>query len=82
MNNDYCYYGGLSIRSSGMLPTGTNPDSGLVADSAYNFADEFGGYILYVDTHVTGYKETDWYNQTSNVNNLKLQELIQATVTD
>jgi prepilin-type N-terminal cleavage/methylation domain-containing protein len=79
MINDYCYYGGLSIRDSESNSKGTSPDSGLVADSVLNYGDKYGGYVLFVDNHVTGYEDLEWYNTADNIANDKLQDLIQAT---
>ena len=79
MNNDYCYYGGLSVRSSTVNGFGTAPDSGIVSDSAWNYFDKFGGYVLFVDNHVAGYDEPDWYTNTGYIGNEKLQDLVEAT---
>jgi prepilin-type N-terminal cleavage/methylation domain-containing protein len=79
MINDYCYYGGLSVRNPNANPMGASPDSGIVADSVWNYSDKFGGYVLFVDNHVAGYDDTDWYDDTSYIGNSKLQDLVQAT---
>ena len=82
MNNDYCYYGGLSLRDSNSNSLGTSPDSGIVADSVWNFDNKFGGYVLFVDNSVKGYDEPGWYTTatgTSNIGNERLQNLVIET---
>ncbi|MCF7792027.1 MAG: type II secretion system GspH family protein [Victivallales bacterium] len=81
MQNDYCYYGGLSIRPSTVTAAGTSPDTGIVCDKAGNYGElggNYGGHVLYLDNSVKGYKDTNWYN-TGIIRNKKLQNLVQES---
>ncbi|MCF7792311.1 MAG: DUF1559 domain-containing protein [Victivallales bacterium] len=73
MTSDYAYNGGSGLFPSTSTAAGTQPDSGLVADSDTNHEDY--GNVLFVDGHVKGFKGSDWYKD-ANVKNVPLETLI------
>lgn len=69
---DYVYVPGMSTAPAPGNSTGSEPDSGLVADSQVH--TNYGN-VLYVDGHVKGYTGSNWHSDT-NVRNLPLVTLI------
>ena len=72
---DYNYYAGMTTSSSVGKSHGSEADSALVTDNKYSH--ENYGNILYVDSHVKGINEEDWYNDT-NIKNVALTAIINA----
>ena len=74
MECDFAYAGGMTNLPAQLASSGSSSDSGIVADKRGNYPN-YGGHVLYIDNHVSGFKETNWYTNT-NVKNTPLTTLI------